>query len=341
LAALAAGCAQGGGSGDTGIDGGDGSTDSGTSDTGIRDTGSRDTALPPGDMCGMVMCMAFEECVAGACQDLPACVADSECAEGRICLHRFCIPATRDVDGDGFVASEDCDETNPDINPGEDEVCNTIDDDCSGTPDDGDPGLMCAMDPAGGICMDGTCGCPDGVFDIDRDPTNGCECTAMPGIGQGATCAAPIDLGDVSDTGQTMTVTGNLLPEGREIWYRFRGVDTADTSCDELYVRVQFTTNPSDAYAFNVFRGACDTAACDAMLTYRDYTWASDFRQTIMGTLTGECPCTTTASRMTNVSLCSDQTAEYFVRVVRLPGAALACEPYVIEVTNGVYDTAP
>ena len=42
-----------------------------------------------------------------------------------------------DVDGDGYVAALDCDDTNPDIHPGADEVCNDIDDDCNGAIDDG------------------------------------------------------------------------------------------------------------------------------------------------------------------------------------------------------------
>ena len=36
----------------------------------------------------------------------------------------------KDEDGDGFIASEDCDDTNPDINPDAAEVCNGVDDDC-------------------------------------------------------------------------------------------------------------------------------------------------------------------------------------------------------------------
>ena len=41
-----------------------------------------------------------------------------------------------DEDGDGFAACEECDDTNPDVNPGADEVCNGIDDNCDGVTDD-------------------------------------------------------------------------------------------------------------------------------------------------------------------------------------------------------------
>ena len=42
----------------------------------------------------------------------------------------------QDADGDGFVASMDCDDGNPDIHPDADETCNEQDDDCDGIIDE-------------------------------------------------------------------------------------------------------------------------------------------------------------------------------------------------------------
>ncbi len=42
-----------------------------------------------------------------------------------------------DEDQDGFFADEDCDDSNPDVYPGAEEVCNGIDDDCDGHVDEG------------------------------------------------------------------------------------------------------------------------------------------------------------------------------------------------------------
>ncbi len=47
-----------------------------------------------------------------------------------------------DMDGDGFPVSVDCDDTNPEVNPGEAEICNGIDDDCDGLIDDVDPDVV-------------------------------------------------------------------------------------------------------------------------------------------------------------------------------------------------------
>ena len=53
-------------------------------------------------------------------------------------LDNDCDPRTPDddLDGDGFPAEEDCDDANASVNPDATEVCNGVDDDCSGQADD-------------------------------------------------------------------------------------------------------------------------------------------------------------------------------------------------------------
>ncbi|MFM7199483.1 MAG: putative metal-binding motif-containing protein [Myxococcota bacterium] len=44
-----------------------------------------------------------------------------------------------DADGDRYPATEDCDDDNPEIHPDQSELCNTLDDNCDGTTDEGLP----------------------------------------------------------------------------------------------------------------------------------------------------------------------------------------------------------
>ncbi len=301
-----------------------------------RDGGTPDSFVP--DPCEGVVCMGFQHCVAGACVDFPPCSGDGTCLEGSVCHARRCVPVDVDVDGDGSPAGMDCDETNPSRSPLEPEICNMVDDDCDPNVDEGDPAELCAFYPGGGICLDGSCGCPAGTFDLDRTAP-GCECVAAPPIGEGVTCATAIDLGDIPDNGMRMEVSGNVLPDDRDVWYRFRGVDSADTACDNFHVRVQFMMNPADTFELYVTRGACAAGGCpDA--AYSDFSWATDFRTTIAGTLTGQCPCAPNgAVPPANVSVCEDDSANFFLRVRRRAGSVLSCAPYVIEISNGLYDT--
>jgi formylglycine-generating enzyme required for sulfatase activity len=48
---------------------------------------------------------------------------------------RCCLSPTDDLDADGAQASLDCDDSNDEVRPGEEEVCNGLDDDCDGQTD--------------------------------------------------------------------------------------------------------------------------------------------------------------------------------------------------------------
>jgi hypothetical protein len=236
------------------------------------------------------------------------------------------VPGTVDVDGDGVTAATDCDETNAMIHPGATDTCNGLDDDCSGTPDDGPPATLCA--PGTGMCLGGMCGCPPDHYDIDMIASNGCECAAMPGTGAADACSGAQDLGAVPDTGAMATVGGNALPLGREVWYRFTGVDTPDSSCDTLNVHVFFTSNPGSVFEFTVFRGMCGAVECGDT-GFIDYNFNTHLS---MG-MVGECPC---GAGITGVNTCNDETADYYVRVRRRAGTTATCDGYVLEVTNGL-----
>ena len=309
------------------------------------DGGGSDGAPNDGvvDPCDGVECPGLTFCKEGTCVPYPACPVDGGvsgpdpvpmCTPGTECRNGVCIPIGVDVDMDGFPAGTDCDEQNPEIHPGVPEVCNGVDDDCTMTVDDGDPAVLCSGAQAGNVCVSGSCVCPNGNFDLDPS-VPGCECAATPALDQGMSCATAIDVGNLVDNAQAVTVSGNV-PNGRGVWYRLRGVDSADTSCDNLHVRARLTTNPGDEFRIRAFRGNCSTAITPPG-QFTDIDWYVDFRATVGGQLTGQCPCWS-GTPVDNVSPCSDDGADYYVVVERATGGTDTCAAYNVELSNGLYD---
>lgn len=298
----------------------------------------------------------------GACDAYPEGVEGPDCDDANGCVWTELGCATCvDTDNDGVwvgcdvygecAPGPDCDDDNDAVGEGDAiEVCNGVAENCAGEVDPFPADQMCPVDPdvTGWACDPPAPGedgcvitsCETDLVDLDSDPVTGCECESSPSSDEGVDCANAIDVGDLSDAASSLTVSGNAVPVGRVIWYRFRGVDLADTTCDNYHVRVNFLSNPGDQYAFSVGRGSC--AAADQAVQCNDYNWATDMRVTIDGQLTGQCPCTAPAAALvTDRSVCENDTADYFVAVYRvdMTGNDPTCAPYQLAFSNGVYDT--
>ena len=109
----------------------------------------------------------YDECQAGGqikefwCNGTMPWPSFYQCPNG--CVDGACVPETcTDDDGDGYAVEGggcglvDCDDDDPDVNPGADEVCdNGTDDDCNGLVDGEDPACVVCTDADGdGYYMD-------------------------------------------------------------------------------------------------------------------------------------------------------------------------------------------
>ncbi len=174
-------------------DGSDTSASAGST-TAVASTGadSESDGMPPcqsdADCDDAIFCNGAETCdsTVGCAPGVSPCLVEAACDENAATCATDCALAP-DADGDRYDAvecgGEDCDDLDPAINPGQDEVCDArdIDEDCDpttfGVNDVDDDGLTSAQCCNGDVC--GT--------DCD-------EMTAGPGLGTWANCSA---CGDV------------------------------------------------------------------------------------------------------------------------------------------------
>jgi hypothetical protein len=223
------------------------------------------------------------------------------------------------------------------INP-RDEVCNGADDDCNGAIDDGLATASCALlDNATVGCVDGRCrliACDEGWANLNGDDTDGCEVPIDP---YPDNCAAATNLGSITDDGSHVDVSGTIAPAGDVDWVSFVANDSPDSgssACDSFHVNIAFVTNPGNAYAFEVRRGGCSNAAECGRTDINHYEFSTDFyHDGAWGAeIRGECPCSSSASP--GRSICTDNSAPYYIRVFR-PDGTYSTETYSIRISNG------
>ncbi len=192
------------------------------------------------------------------------------------------------------------------------------------------------------IHPDGWVGPDGGVQDAGPGWDGGGACDPEPlPVTAGASCAEAIDLGDLSDVqAEVTTVSGNGVPAGRAIWWKFRATDDLDTGGDEFHVDIRFLVNGSDAYEMDIHRNSCSATdqLCDG--TRGPFDWYTDFPTTSSGCSgpppCGEGDCVAPPGDVEGINICSDNTSVFYVVVRKVDGSA-SCDGFTLELSNGLY----
>ena len=262
-----------------------------------------------------------------------------------LCAATLAYPATR---------TNDCDDGDASINPGGTEVCNGKDDNCNGQTDERQQVCICG-DAALSVCASVD---PPGACSATA-----CACDQTPTVGQA--CTTPVELGVVSDYDEvSRTVSGSLKP-GDAVWLHFQALDLPELlgGCDPFSVAVWFSSNPDSSYRVDFYRDSCGATAelcSDVTAT----GWTVNFHgQPPSGPGTsngggtpggsgesapspvpeqaGECPCMPNGAglgygyALPGVNFCTDNTADFFVRVRRKAAIDGDCAPFTLEIRNG------
>ena len=220
------------------------------------------------------------------------------------------------------------------------EVCDGADNDCNGTPDDGDPETLCAgmgmpanatWDCDQGQCVVGSCDPGFTNFPPTLPPSAGCPCQ-VDATEPNETCADAKAVGSVTDANTTpLTISGRLSSANDVDWFTFDTVDSDEGTTNSYHVHIEFTAPvpTNDEFTFDIIRGSTCAVPDAAHSNLTEYDWCVDGTGTdSSGATIGEATCGVTAPIH-----CGPHDKPYLIAVRRKPAATGTCSEYTLKIT--------
>ncbi len=184
----------------------------------------------------------------------------------------------QDDDGDGFSECQgDCNDFLISIFPGAQETCDGVDQNCSGTPDDGNILAMCPTPPdvdvtvCNGFAGCGISACFQGFYNTDGQHDTGCNCVDE---GVANTCGTAATLGGLLPGNSNVGPIAVVPAHGVEDWYTV--AFPADSRPGGGNPKILFERNDNSAYRFEVHTSCGSGSTCGAIEVYSFIDNASD-----------------------------------------------------------------
>lgn len=249
--------------------------------------------VPNGDIdesCVIICNPGYSNCdgnLANGCETVEnsnSCGSNCEaCEEGYDCVGGECVP--QDLDGDGFTADIDCDDSDPTINPAAPEICDGKDNNCNGRVDQLDVpnSVLCADVPhANSVCA-GVQGCiiddcDNGFIDCNGDYSDGCEVNIRNDLG---VMTNGTNIGTLcGDDGNNVLPTISGIGQG---WFRVF-LEECSSLPDDLTLTVQLDVPSGINYDLKLYSATGELLGSSTKSTGLDETvnitindeWGSD-----------------------------------------------------------------
>ena len=154
--------------------------------------------------------------------------------------------------------------------------------------------------------------------------------------GYGDDCGSPVGLGQIEDSGDSVTIQGNAHIPGDVDWYLIQAVDLGDDELrgyEDFHLQITLSAGAED-FHFQVFRGACTAdQECVGETGYDAYSF---FSEDTSPDDYGEIPADTRACGTEPLNECPDYTDTWLVVVSPIEDSE-ACDPYTLDVSNGIW----